>query len=99
MKEKSKVENSTPFLASALGATATLVSSKRCILQTYHILNTTAAVAYVQLFDALSVADVTPGTTVPALSLGIPASGGAVMAGGTVPTTSKRAWLSAPRPQ
>ena len=42
----------------------------------YHILNTTVAVAYVQVFNVAS-GSVTLGTTAPTFVLGIPASGGA----------------------
>ena len=67
----------TPYSNTALGATAALVKAGRCSLGGYHLFNTTAAVAYVQFFNAAAAADVTVGTTTPTFVLGLPASGGA----------------------
>lgn len=49
----------------SLGGAPTLVQGGRCILAAVRAINTTAAAAYVQLFDAASTAGVTLGTTVP----------------------------------
>lgn len=65
---------------SSLDATDILVAAGPCSLKGYHFLNTTAAVAYVQIFDAAAASDVTIGTTTPDFVLGIPASAGALMA-------------------
>jgi len=51
-----------------------LVKTGEALLYGYHFKNTTAAAAYVQLFDAAAITDVTVGTTVPNLSLGLAAS-------------------------
>lgn len=69
-----------PFSASA-GATVTKVKDAPVTLFGYHILNNTAAIAYVQVFDKLST-NVTVGTTVPDYVIPVPANGGAVMAMG-----------------
>ena len=51
--------------ANSLGATAVLVHGGALILTAAHAINTTSADAYLQLFDAAAVADVTVGTTIP----------------------------------
>jgi hypothetical protein len=62
----------TPFLANGLTTTVTTVKSSAGELGAYHCLNPNIASAYVQIFDTSGA--VTLGTTVPVLSLGIPAS-------------------------
>lgn len=49
----------------SVSGTAVLVSGSRCVMAAVKAINTTAAAAYLQLFDAAAVADVTVGTTVP----------------------------------
>ena len=66
-----------PFSAS-VGATATQVLGGHGQLYGYHIVNNTAALAYVQVFD-LPAASVTVGTTVPDYVIPLPANGQAVM--------------------
>lgn len=56
-----------------IAGTKTSVCDKAVFLGSVQYLNTTAAVAYIQLFN-LPVADVTLGTTAPTLSYGIAAS-------------------------
>ena len=51
--------------ANSLTGTATLIVGHRCVLTAVRALNTTAAAAYTQLFDAALAADVTLGTTLP----------------------------------
>lgn len=51
------------------------ISVQSVVLKTCVLLNTTAAVAYFQVFNK-KAADVTPGTTVPKWSIGLPASAG-----------------------
>lgn len=68
---------SYPIGSDALVATAVLIKTGSVSLSGYHIFNTTAAAAYVQLYDAAAAADVTVGTTVHTLVLGIPSSSGA----------------------
>lgn len=63
------------IVTGSVGATATAIKASAGQLYGYHILNTTAAVAYVQLFN-VAAGSVTLGTTVPVMSIGIPASGG-----------------------
>lgn len=81
--------NSTPWLVTdtaatsgglsivtgSVGATATAIKASAGQLYGYHLFNTTAAVAYVQIFN-VAVGSVTLGTTAPTFSIGIPASGG-----------------------
>lgn len=81
--------NSTPWLVTdtpstsgglsivtgSVGATATAIKASAGQLYGYHLFNTTAAVAYVQIFN-VAAASVTLGTTAPTISIGIPASGG-----------------------
>jgi hypothetical protein len=62
----------TPFLANGLTTTVTTVKSSAGELGLYHCLNPNTVSAYVQIFDTSGA--VTLGTTVPVLSLGIPAS-------------------------
>ena len=64
----------TPFLDAAQGATVTTVKGSAGELGAYHCLNPNSTPAYVQVFDTLST--VTLGTTIPVLSLGLPASDG-----------------------
>jgi hypothetical protein len=63
----------TPFLANNLTAVLTVKSSAGA-LGAYHCLNPNATAAYVQIFDTNGA--VTLGSTVPVLSLGLPASDG-----------------------
>lgn len=53
----------------SLAGTLTVLAAHRVILRRGNIINTTAAAAYVQLFDTATVGDVTLGTTVPRLVL------------------------------
>jgi hypothetical protein len=73
------MRGSEPFVNAAV-TTVVLVKAGQCKITGYHLLNNTAAVAFLQVFDAAAAADVTLGTTVAVLSLGLPASGGAVSA-------------------
>lgn len=50
------------------------VKASQGILHALAIINTTAAVAYVQIFDKAAVADVTLGTTTPDMVLGLSAN-------------------------
>ena len=61
----------------SLAATATLLVGKAAALLDFHGINTTASLAYIQLFDAVAAANVTVGTTVPRRVLTVPASGSA----------------------
>jgi hypothetical protein len=65
-----------PFSAS-VGATKTAVKTGPCRVYGWQILNTTAAIAYVQVFNK-ALADVAVGTTTPDYVIPLPASGGAV---------------------
>jgi hypothetical protein len=58
--------------------TAVQVSAVPVDIGAYQILNTTAAIAYVQVFYRLA-ADVTLGTTAPDVAIPLPASGGATL--------------------
>ena len=51
--------------SNSLAGTAVLVQAGALILTAVHAINTTAADAYLQLFDAAAIADVTVGTTIP----------------------------------
>jgi hypothetical protein len=62
--------------SAAVGGTVLDVSNVPAYISNYHIGNTTAAVAYLQIFWK-AAASVTLGTTVPDVVLLIPASGGA----------------------
>lgn len=61
--------------SASTGGTATSIKASAGQLYGYHLFNTTAAVAYVQIFNVAS-GSVTLGTTTPDISIGIPASGG-----------------------
>lgn len=63
------------IVTGSVGATATAIKASAGQLYGYHLFNTTAAVAYVQIFN-VAAASVTLNTTVPTFSIGIPASGG-----------------------
>lgn len=63
------------IVTGSVGATATAIKASAGQLYGYHLFNTTAAVAYVQIFNVAS-GSVTVGTTAPTMSVGIPASGG-----------------------
>ena len=58
--------------------TAVQVSAVPVDIGAYQILNTTAAIAYIQVFYKLA-ADVTLGTTAPDFVIPLPASGGATL--------------------
>lgn len=53
-----------------------LISASECNLYGFDILNLDAAVRYVKLYDAATIASVTLGTTVPVMIIPVPASGG-----------------------
>lgn len=59
------MEFSQILSSNSLAGTATLLRSGRVAVSWTHAVNTTAAAAYVQLFDAAAASDVTLGTTVP----------------------------------
>ena len=61
-----------PVLLASLGSTVTQVKPRAGKLAFIYCYNPTAAVAYLQLFDAATAASVTLGTTAPVVSLGIP---------------------------
>lgn len=63
------------IVTGSVGATATAIKASAGQLYGYHLFNTTAAVAYVQIFN-VAAGSVTLGTTAPTFSIGIPASGG-----------------------
>lgn len=63
------------IVTGSVGATATAIKASAGQLYGYHLFNTTAAVAYVQIFNVAS-GSVALGTTAPTMSIGIPASGG-----------------------
>ncbi len=65
-------------LFNAAVTTAVQVSAVPVDIGAYHILNTTAAIAYIQVFYALA-ASVTLGTTVANFVIALPASGGATI--------------------
>lgn len=67
---------SLPFSAQ-VNATKATVGALPGTVTGWHIVNTTAAIAYVQVFNALA-ANVTVGTTTPDYVIPVPASGGAV---------------------
>jgi len=56
---------STRVNLNSLGSTATLAKKGRCVVTAVRAINTTAATAYTQIFDAAAITDVTVGTTVP----------------------------------
>jgi hypothetical protein len=64
----------TPFLDNAQTTTVTTVKGSAGELGAYHCLNPNSVPAYVQIFDTSGT--VTLGTTIPVLSLGLPASDG-----------------------
>ena len=66
------------LFSAAVNGTKVQVAVSGVSLGGYHIANLTAALAYIQVFN-LPAADVTVGTTVPTLSLPLPASGGATL--------------------
>jgi hypothetical protein len=65
--------NSSRLIAS-LAATPELVLGEPGTLSWLYAYNPNASAVFVQLFDAATPGAVTPGTTAPKLSLGIPAS-------------------------
>ena len=93
------------FFNAAVAGTKVAVSSARIGVGTIHLLNTTAAVAYLQVFD-LPSGSVTVGTTAAKFVLGVPASaaisvpldvtlaGGCTLAGTTTAAGSTGAALA-----
>ena len=93
---------SQPVELNSVGATAVLGSGHKQNLTSVHAINTTAAAAFVQLFDAATAAAVTVGTTIPrwvvsstassvSIDTGFPGDGltfynGIVVASTTTPT-------------
>lgn len=61
-----------------VGSTPVLMSDQVSYVGLMELANTTAAIAYVQIFWK-AVADVTLGTTVPDVVIALPASGGCVL--------------------
>jgi hypothetical protein len=86
----SSTVGSSTYFNVALDGTLVQVKSTVTNLYGYHIYNPGTAMAYIQLFNAMS-ADVTLGTTAPAIVLAIPPEGGLDMAQGSVPVTFSRA--------
>lgn len=74
---KSATSGGLSVFNGSVAGTATAVKASAGQIYGYHILNTTAAIAYVQVFN-VAQGSVTVGTTAPTYVLGIPASGGAV---------------------
>jgi len=66
------------LISAAVAGTAVAMSNQPTYIATLEFMNTTAAAAYVQIFWVAS-GSVTPGTTVPDVVIGLPASGGAVL--------------------
>jgi hypothetical protein len=64
----------SPKLANGLSTAVTSVKTSAGELGSYHCLNQSGAVAYVQVFDAASAGAITLGSTVPTLSFGLPAA-------------------------
>jgi hypothetical protein len=62
-----------------LGA-LTLVSKGTTVLTALSIINAIAAAQFIQVFDAVQVADVTLGTTSPDFEISVPTSGSAIAA-------------------
>lgn len=60
--------------SNSLGATAVLLSGSPATVVSVHAINTTVAVAFIQLFDAATAASVTVGTTVPRWVVSSPAT-------------------------
>lgn len=54
-----------PIIKDSVAGTALLVRAGKIEVGVVEAINTTAAAAYLQLFDAAAAADVTPGTTLP----------------------------------
>jgi hypothetical protein len=71
----------------AVAGTVLQVSAVPVEIGAYHMLNTTAAIAYVQVFY-LAAASVTLGTTVANFVIALPASGGATL------NMEGRGWLT-----
>jgi hypothetical protein len=59
----------------SVNTTPLLVKGSKTRLVGYHIFNPGTAAAFLQLFDVAAVASVTLGSTVPVMSLGVPAGG------------------------
>jgi len=67
-----------PLFSAGVAATKTAIKATPCQVHGWHIVNQTAAEAFVQVFDK-AAADVTVGTTVADYVIPLPASGGAVL--------------------
>lgn len=65
----------TPSLIAAQSTTVTLVKAGNTRLDGYALYNPSAAVAYLQCFNAKQISDVTLGTTPPVLAIPVPATG------------------------
>lgn len=79
---------STYITIDSLAETVTLAKSGRCVVTLMHAINTTGAAAYIQLFDAAAITEVTLGTTLPVFVLksaaNDPATHDGIPAGGVV---------------
>src|SRR6516162_218603 len=64
----------SPKLANGLTNSVVSVKSGASELGSYHCVNQSGAVAYVQIFDAATAGSVMLGSTMPVLSLGLPAA-------------------------
>jgi hypothetical protein len=64
----------SPKLANGLSTTVVSVKNAAGELGSYHCVNQSGAVAYVQVFDAPTAGSVTLGSTTPVLSFGLPAA-------------------------
>ena len=58
-----------PIIKDSVAGTALLVRAGKIEVDAVEAINTTAAAAYLQLFDAATAASVTPGTTLPVFVL------------------------------
>lgn len=74
-KSDSDIGGVVPYFSAAVGATAVLVASGQTLLYGWQIKNPQVTIGYLQIFDAAAAADVTVGTTVRKLALGLAASG------------------------
>lgn len=70
---------SNGFSGSASGLKAVAVMSGPGTLRGWHLFNENTVFVFLQLFDVKDDSKVNPGTTVPILSIGIPAGGGAAI--------------------
>lgn len=70
----------TPVLIAAQSTTVTLVKTGNTRLDGYALYNPSAAVAYLQCFNAKQITDVTLGTTAPLFAIPVPAAGSVSLA-------------------